>query len=60
MKQVTFVDEAGRDFHLAADDDVARDRGLDLAGDSVLSFSDDVDGESRPSGGAWDIGADER
>jgi hypothetical protein len=55
-----FVNAGGKDFHLAFDDAGAKDRGVDLSTDDNLAFSNDIDGESRPSGSAWDIGADER
>jgi len=58
--EVSFVDEANDDFHLAGSDTAARDAGVDLSGDSNLAFDDDIDGEKRPAGQAWDIGADER
>ena len=35
-----------------------RGEGTDLSGDSNLPFSDDIDGDTRPTGG-WDIGADQ-
>ena len=54
---VSFIDEANDDFHLASNDTCAKDSGVDLFTDSNLSFSDDIDGESRS--GTWDIGADE-
>ena len=54
-KTVLFVDEAGDDFHLAANDTEARDNGASDPGAGL--FSNDVDGQTR--GGAWDIGADE-
>jgi hypothetical protein len=52
----TFVDEAGDDFHLASNDSVCKDAGVDLSGDSNFPFSDDIDGETRST---WDIGPDE-
>lgn len=54
---VTFVDEANDDFHLSSSDTAAKDAGTDLSADVNLSFSDDMDGDSRT--GTWDIGADE-
>lgn len=55
--EVTFVDEANDDFHLASGDTVAKDNGTDLSADANLAFSDDCDGNTRT--GTWDIGADE-
>jgi len=55
---VDFADSANDDFHLASTDTAAKDAGTDLSGDSDLSFSDDIDGDTRPSP-YWDIGADE-
>jgi uncharacterized protein (TIGR02145 family) len=59
-KTVLFANEANDDFHLAGSDTAARDAGVDLSADSNLSFADDIDGEARGAGGAWDIGADEK
>jgi hypothetical protein len=42
------------DFHLAADSD-ALEAGIDLS----ARFTNDVDQDTRPRGGAWNIGADE-
>lgn len=51
-KTVSFV-SAGSDFHLAATDTDAIDKGADLSG----TFTTDIDGQIRT--GTWDIGADE-
>jgi hypothetical protein len=53
----SFVNSANDDFHLAASDTGAANRGIDLSGDPDIDFSSDIDQESRS--GAWDIGADE-
>jgi len=45
------------DFHLAPTDAGAKDYGVSNPGAGL--FSDDIDGQTRPSGSAWDIGADE-
>ena len=50
---VTFVNEAGKDFHLSASDTAAKDAGDDLS----VTFTDDIDFTTRS--GTWDIGADE-
>ncbi|MFA5991421.1 MAG: hypothetical protein WC794_04200 [Candidatus Doudnabacteria bacterium] len=52
-----FQDINNQDYHLASNDTSAKDSGLNLASDSTISISDDIDGQSRS--GAWDIGADE-
>ncbi len=49
-----FADVATGDFHLLPTDACARGRGQDL---SALVGSD-IDGEPRPEGSAWDVGAD--
>jgi hypothetical protein len=56
---VNFVDASNGDFHLAPTDRAARDAGVDLSADPYLPFTIDIDGEARPQGPAWDIGADE-
>jgi len=50
-----FVNAAGGDLHLAATATSAIDRGA-----VVPTVTDDWDGEQRPNGAAYDIGADER
>jgi hypothetical protein len=47
------VDPAGQDFHLRSDS-VAKDNGV-----CMPEGVGDIDGDSRPNGGACDIGADE-
>ncbi|MCK4946439.1 MAG: hypothetical protein KAS59_09275, partial [Alphaproteobacteria bacterium] len=53
----SFVNETIDNFHLASDDAAARDSGTDLSGDTDLSVSDDIEGDTRLLG-VWDIGAD--
>ena len=53
----TFVDEVNDNYHLDSSDTGAKDYGTDLSSDPYLSFTDDIDGETRS--GTWDIGADE-
>lgn len=53
ITSAAFVDAAGLDFHLAA--------GSPLIGAGANLYSDlqiDIDGDARPSTGAWDIGFD--
>jgi len=57
-KTVSFTDSTNDDFHLSSSDTSAKDAGTDLSSDSYLSFSTDIDGDTRPSP-YWDIGADE-
>lgn len=58
-KIVSFVDAYGGDLHLSSQDTSAKDNGANLSGDNFLPFNYDIDGDSRPQGSAWDIGADE-
>lgn len=51
----SFVDVAGRDFHLLATDAGARTFGVSDPGSGL--FSDDIDGQAR--GATWDIGYDQ-
>ncbi|MDY7075303.1 MAG: right-handed parallel beta-helix repeat-containing protein [Chloroflexota bacterium] len=53
----TFVNRAGKDFHLAFADEGASNFGIDLSSDPYITILDDIDGETRSGG--WDIGADE-
>ena len=48
-----FVNPAGGDYHIGPTS-AAIDKGVDAGAD------DDMDGDSRPQGGGYDIGADER
>ncbi|OHA89234.1 MAG: hypothetical protein A3C70_00075 [Candidatus Zambryskibacteria bacterium RIFCSPHIGHO2_02_FULL_43_14] len=56
---VSFVNKAGKDFHLSPSDTKALDKGINLISDPNIPISSDFEGNSRPSGVAWDIGADE-
>lgn len=57
-KNNTNVDFAGAaDFHLSPIDTAARLAGATLSSHPALSFSDDIDGQTRTT--YWDIGADE-
>ncbi len=51
----SFADAAAGDYHLQWTDTCARGRGQDLS--AIVNF--DIDGEPRPSGPGWDVGADQ-
>ncbi|MCJ7823492.1 MAG: hypothetical protein MUP44_01185 [Anaerolineales bacterium] len=53
--QLISVTDGWEDLHLRDGAD-ALDAGVDLS----ATFSDDIDGDSRPQNAGWDIGADER
>lgn len=55
----SFASEANDDFHLASTDTGARESGADLSADADLPVTTDIDGHSRPTLTAFDIGADE-
>ncbi|WP_343692552.1 PKD domain-containing protein [Chitinophaga sp.] len=54
VNTVKFVDAANKNFHLAAGSP-AIDQGKDLS----AYFKTDIDGNARPQGSAFDVGADE-
>ena len=54
---INFVDAGNHNYHLASSDTSAVNAGTNLSTDADLSFSTDVDGQTRSDG--WDIGADE-
>lgn len=54
---ISWVNQAGGDYHLQSSDSGAKDRGADLSADAIYSFSTDIDTDSRS--GSWDVGADE-
>ncbi|MDO8569534.1 MAG: hypothetical protein Q7R89_02025 [bacterium] len=56
---VSFVNKAGKDFHLSPSDNKALNKGASLISDPNLPISNDFEGNLRPSSSAWDIGADE-
>lgn len=51
----SFVGSLAGDFHLLLGDVCAIDRGIDLS--AITSI--DIDGDARPQGIGWDVGADE-
>lgn len=53
----TFTNEAGNDFSLTTEDVGARNFGKDVSADAFLAVTTDNKNASRPSGGAFDIGA---
>lgn len=55
-----WVDSTGRNFHLKSTDTAAKDQGTDLSADSVLPFTDEIDGGTRPDITTWDRGPDEQ
>src|SRR3989344_2552273 len=56
---VSFINKAGKDFHLSPSDTKALNRGVSLISDPYLPVSSDIEGDPRPSGSSWDIGSDE-
>jgi len=54
---VQFRNPSEYDFHLLPTDTTAKNAGVDLSNDPYISFTTDIDGETRQ--GTWDIGADE-
>ncbi len=59
LQTFSFVDAGASDFHLTLMDMGARGRGVNLTADLERPFNDDLDGDPRPVGLAWDIGADQ-
>lgn len=55
----SFVDAANDNYHLLSTDAGAVDYGTNLSADANLAFVYDLDGDPRPLGATWDIGADE-
>ena len=51
----SYVSASSGNYHLQATDTCARDAGFSLAG----ILDKDIDGEPRPGGASWDVGADE-
>jgi hypothetical protein len=59
---IVFRDLALGDLHLDASPKSnvqIRAHGIDLSDDPEISFADDIDGDLRPAGPTWDIGADQ-
>ncbi len=58
-----FISAGDSIFRLAEDDSGARDQGFDITSSSTLNvipgITTDIDGNTRPFNGVWDIGADE-
>ncbi|OGS27689.1 MAG: hypothetical protein A2297_00335 [Elusimicrobia bacterium RIFOXYB2_FULL_48_7] len=58
-KPVTFLDPSNHDYHIADYDTSVKNKGVDLSLDPNLPFTADIDGQTRPFGATWDVGADE-
>jgi hypothetical protein len=58
-KTVAFVSTSTDDFLLVGYDAAARGNGVNLTNDPIYPFTWDIVGTTRPSSGAWDIGAAE-
>lgn len=57
-RNITFVDEAGNDFHLDCADTGARDLGVNLYTDPDYPVTIDIDGDPRPTTGPYNCGSD--
>jgi hypothetical protein len=58
-RTVSFQNKDTSYYFLVSTDTAAKDAGIDLSEDAYLAFNDDIEGDIRPIGSAWDIGADE-
>ena len=58
-KTVSFVNAAGKNFHLASSDTNARDSWSNVYNDADVPVRNDIDGHNRPNDATGDIGADE-
>jgi chitodextrinase len=55
-----FMNRSGGDYHLTQNAVTLIDAGIEINGSKVgYPFNDDFDGDIRPIGNAWDVGADE-